>query len=741
MVLPMIGRSEPVLARWIALALAAPLALAACGDGSTAPAGVQRLARGFVPDCGLDLERPWTEADPALTLVPDPDGTGFRVRRTHAAADWTAYERLPGTWWAPRPFRGNATVVRAVGGGLRLEADGEELAYVHWRGMRIDPDEIQPGFFGFARGRVMTTRGAEQDAPVEVVHEEAVALGTQVDGANRIELGALAGDGVLVAPGFPVRLACDLGAPAVLRFAAQLSAPPHSEATLTVRCDGATLAELRLRADDAPRAFELELDAAPDARALELGLAGGPALCGVFAPTLAPARDEDRDDEAEAMGTPADAPGRPDVPGAPAAPADLVLFIADTYRADNLAVHGGNPAIAPQLARFTAESAHFVTAWASSSWTLPSHAAMFSALLPHQARVLSIADRLPGEALTLAEVLAAANWRTAAVTDGGFVSATFGLDQGFEWFDARRKQPAETLAAVREVLERDDGRPLFLVVHSYRAHHPYEIDPETPAATLRALGVRADLDPRDYLDKPASIAGWTEAWEPDDEERQRMRDYDALYRAASHALDRLFGDTRALLSEHLDPARTFLVFTSDHGEAFWEHGIAEHGNGVWNEHVHVPLLVHGPRVAPGPRTNVATNVDLPRTLAALVGVAAPARWGGVDLLRQAASPPALAFQCALDGKPSSFALLANGKKLIASEDGGAPAAELQHAFDVAADPGETVERAGEPWARAMRAGHAALLERAFRPQLEALESAPSDTLIDELRELGYIGDE
>jgi arylsulfatase A-like enzyme len=413
-----------------------------------------------------------------------------------------------------------------------------------------------------------------------------------------------------------------------------------------------------------------------------------------------------------------------------------VLFQGDTFRADNLAAHGGDPAIAPQLNEFARASVRFAEARSTSSWTLPAHVSMFAGLLPHQARVTTLNDRLGEEAVTLAEVLQAAGYRTGAISDGAFVTPAFGLGQGFEVFDARLKSPEQTLAAVRAFLELDDGRPLFLFVQSYRAHHPYKPDPEAAPETLRALGLRADLDLAEFAERAPSIADWHPGWTPAPAEAQRMRDYEALYRTASHALDRLFGATRALLAER---AETVLVFTSDHGEAFWEHGVAEHGNGVWGELVRIPLLVSAPGLAPGVRAQPASLLDLPRTLCALAGVAPAPQWGGVDLFSATDERTLFAFECDLRGGASSLALITDGKTLIASDP---PESEpaLEAAFDLAQDPLERADRSHDPWAPQLFEALRAELAAARRPHLAGTASAPDADVLGDLQQLGYTGD-
>ena len=185
-----------------------------------------------------------------------------------------------------------------------------------------------------------------------------------------------------------------------------------------------------------------------------------------------------------------------DRPWEDAAP-DIVVFLADTFRADNLAAWGGAPDVAPNTNALAEASVRFLETRATSVWTLPTHASMFSGLFPLQHGAITSETKLSPDLLTIAEHLAAHGYRTGAITEGAFVSRTYGLDQGFAWFEERtateRPYPL-TLAGALDFLDADDGRPVFLFVHTYRVHAPYRIgaeeDAEPERDLMRRIGVR-----------------------------------------------------------------------------------------------------------------------------------------------------------------------------------------------------------------------------------------------------------
>jgi hypothetical protein len=108
---------------------------------------------------------------------------------------------------------------------------------------------------------------------------------------------------------------------------------------------------------------------------------------------------------------------------------DIVLFVADTFRADNLAAYGGRLAVTPHLDELARSGVCFTRAWSTASWTLPAHVVALLRLLPGPVHVESADSRLPQDVATVAELLARAGYRTAAFTGGGYVSARFGLDR------------------------------------------------------------------------------------------------------------------------------------------------------------------------------------------------------------------------------------------------------------------------------------------------------------------------
>jgi arylsulfatase len=409
-----------------------------------------------------------------------------------------------------------------------------------------------------------------------------------------------------------------------------------------------------------------------------------------------------------------------------------VLFLADTFRADNLAHLGGAPELAPELERLAQRGLAFTNARAPSTWTLPSQASMLSGLYPEQHGATSLGHALPEEVTTLAEQLARHGYRTCAVTDSAFVSRHYGLDQGFECFQELRTWSLRaTLAAAHAFLDADDGRPVFLFVQTYRTHMPYRTGADEDRRALEET-VRALKRGHPRQGGDGSIDDATAG--------ARMR---ALYDEGVRALDADFG---AFWREREARARgpLFLAFTSDHGEAFLEHGELGHGGAPWEEKVRIPLFLVGPGLAPARVAHAATLVDLPRTLCRLADVPLAPTFEGrdlVELAREALQPPRPAYTFVRIGPESMVAVLEGPRKLYAVADPARLAAgEFVLSADLELDPDERNVLEPQPWARELAAGHARAIEELAR----ALATPARVELSDEdrafLDAIGYGGE-
>jgi len=399
--------------------------------------------------------------------------------------------------------------------------------------------------------------------------------------------------------------------------------------------------------------------------------------------------------------------------GAEARRPNVVLISIDTLRADVLGLYGHRPSVTPELDRLATSGLLFESATAASSWTLPSHVSLLTGLYPSRHGVWgsSLPDvagrRLPASAVTLAERLRSEGFHTLASTGGGFVSAVWGFARGFDRYvevprSVGGKDLEQVMSAVEELLA-SARQPFFLFVHTYSVHHPYggetPPDPSSYAAD-RELAWRRYLDGVAYVD--ASLA---------------------------HLAD--------MLAEH---GPTTIVVTSDHGEEFGDHDpdmfIQGHGHSVYEEVVHVPLIVAGAGVPAGVRVAAPVGLcDVAPTILDLAQAPPLTAIDGQSLVPYLLEPGTfddrviLAERAFGDVEPKAARL--GSIKLIREVAADAPA----RFFDLAVDP-----REASPLATV---DAAARLERALgglvaEPPSLAPGQEIDPQLLEQLEALGYL---
>ncbi len=298
------------------------------------------------------------------------------------------------------------------------------------------------------------------------------------------------------------------------------------------------------------------------------------------------------------------------VPRPVAHPPNVLLISLDTLRADRLGCYGYTRNTSPNLDRFAGESVLFETAIAPSPWTSPSHASAFTGITPlvHQAGVLSAGYHLQGSFITLAERLRDQGYLTGAFTEGVAMRGRLGFAQGFERY-AEGLHPEShvtgrvehTFGTAAEWLARFGHLPFFLFVHTYEPHAPYDAPDDILAQYVD-------------LDDPAE----TRIPRLDNTPAERAHASNR-YDAGIAYTDREFGRFMARVRELALLDDTLVIIFSDHGQAFWEHGLGGHASGLHDPQLHVPLIVRFPGGAYG-GTRVTRQVGLSDVFATTLDV-------------------------------------------------------------------------------------------------------------------------
>jgi arylsulfatase A-like enzyme len=456
-----------------------------------------------------------------------------------------------------------------------------------------------------------------------------------------------------------------------------------------------------------------------------------------------------------------------------------VLFVVlDTVRADHLSVYGYERRTTPWMENFAGEATVYTRASAVSNFTLPAHASMFTGLYPRSHGAIcfppgrSYGLPLAARYQTMAEILSGRGYLTmGVVANVAYVNPEFGLDQGFEVFDARwpvqclpdrgdhylrrgmrrllnhyrstgqydrRTRRAEKITD--EALNLLEGasrqrRPFFLFLNYMDAHEPYV--PPAPYDTLFP-GKNREITYERYLEIVDEVFGRGEPM-TEEERAHLVSQYDGGIAYLDSQMQRLV----ERLKELGRYGNTLIVITSDHGEAFGEHNFVGHLQSLEEHQLRIPLLIRRPRQPAGERVErLVSQVDLLPTILDAAGIAAPNHVQGRSLLQPEAEGRDVTFaESYIDGdirrlRPDyperELAVLSGNLRLISQSNG-----EIQ-VFDLAADPGENhnLYRPEEERARELLAQLDRWLE-SMPLQVEATAELDPKTL-ERLKALGYV---
>jgi|GEM_PF-532537 len=327
---------------------------------------------------------------------------------------------------------------------------------------------------------------------------------------------------------------------------------------------------------------------------------------------------------------------------------NLLFVTIDTLRADRMSCYGYDKPTTPHLDELARRGLRFDRAFATSSWTWPSTASLLTGLLPYEHGVLSnAACNLNHAYETLAEVLQARGYSTAAISCNPLIDETRQFDQGFERFDAgaQMRMTDEVIRDVRRELRQLADVRFFLYLHLVDPHTPHRPLP----SELERLGGEAPDDFPHKVVAGVEVDGmdhyWSRLMEPeawDDygvvhPERvvppAHMRWISDRYDASVGTADHYLGEVFDLLEELGLAETTVIAVTSDHGEELFDHGLLLHGHAIWREVVHVPLILAGPGLPEGERVHLeVSNRHLAPTLALVGGGELGAAREAVNLL-------------------------------------------------------------------------------------------------------------
>jgi arylsulfatase A-like enzyme len=264
---------------------------------------------------------------------------------------------------------------------------------------------------------------------------------------------------------------------------------------------------------------------------------------------------------------------------------DVVLISLDTVRRDQLTSYAPSLPTMPALAAVGREGMVFENAISTSSWTISSHATLFTGRFPPDG--LGYHSRVePGE-FTLPEILAASGYRTFGVSGGPYTDPRWGLHQGFDAYvsSAERENSRDAIDRAIGWMSEVGSAPVFLFLNLFDAHEPLVLSEDVK----RASGVTEDVPSSLWHELDAAERPMTSAM------RERLL---AAYRAELTAIDTQL----RRLSDHLKASgrwdRTLFIAWSDHGQLLGERGYIGHAYTLDEELLRVPLIIKPPLGSP-----------------------------------------------------------------------------------------------------------------------------------------------
>ncbi|MFT4978186.1 MAG: arylsulfatase A-like enzyme [Myxococcota bacterium] len=421
---------------------------------------------------------------------------------------------------------------------------------------------------------------------------------------------------------------------------------------------------------------------------------------------------------------------------------NILFIVVDALRTDRLGAYGGSRGLTPTMDRLAAEGIVFEQAFAHAAWTRPAMASLMTSSPPAAHGTDRRISALPESAETLAEVLSNRSYLTAAIPNSRDVARAQRFQQGFDRFDyhAPRMLPGATesaqrltlygvlrrlhtrsgapqrvvsyyrpaedvVGAARELISSAGGQRWFLWTHLMEPHPPY---------FYRPLDGRAEL-------LPGTV--------PQPQDVGRVQ---AQYDAEVRWVDARLGELIEWLREQGQLEHTAIVLTSDHGTELLDHGGWGFGETLYDEILHVPLIIRLPdQQHAGARVDwQVRQLDIAPTIAGLVGAPPPDTWQGRDLLEPGfeswllgeAPPPKerpIIAESTFRGSEMA-ALRAEGWKYIRVSPGHPRRLRAEELYQTGPDPHERESLAGREGAMQAR------MSSRLRQSRERLRPPPAD---------------
>ncbi len=319
----------------------------------------------------------------------------------------------------------------------------------------------------------------------------------------------------------------------------------------------------------------------------------------------------------------------------PASPPNVVLILIDTLRADRLGCYGHSKETSPTIDALAERGILFEQAFSQAGWTKPAVPSLLTGKYPIQHGVFSNrsvgkdrrlhTDVLGRDHETLAEALQKLGYQTGAFINNPHIRSFLGFDQGFDTFEEELGDAADIRSRFQSWHSRlAADAPFFAYVHFLDPHLPYD-----PPASYRDRFVPEafrDFDTRSWR-RMQSRSGEADSPPPPETIEAMLALYDAEIRYTDDEIGRIV----EALEESGQFENTWVIVVADHGEEFFEHGHLGHNRSLYDELLHIPMVVAGPGIREGRISTPVELIDIFPTVVEAAGGQSPDTVAGRSL--------------------------------------------------------------------------------------------------------------
>lgn len=436
---------------------------------------------------------------------------------------------------------------------------------------------------------------------------------------------------------------------------------------------------------------------------------------------------------------------------------NVIYVMIDTLRADHLSCYGYPQPLTPHIDSLAADGVRFSDLFAQASWTKPCVACQLTSMYPSSHRAAHKADRLPDAVTTLPQVLARHGYATAGLAANANIAPLFNFGQGFHSYEYLAPtalfgaSEATAQLAVYQGIRLGYERFVSSAMNVYNFYYPAEAINERAIDWMkRQIDQRFFLflhymDPHDpYFEHPYNGRGVARVRTPSPPADQAA-ELKRLYTGEISYLDQQLGELFDWLKQQNLYDNTLIVLTADHGEEFYEHGGWWHGLTLYDEQIHVPLILKPPSAEassirrPGiVDTGLAQSIDIAPTVLGALNLVRPDEMQGIDLFDAKERLAATFAESELEGNVLR-SVRGTEWKFIEANPGNPRGLPLQQLFNIAKDPSELRDLvAAEPdRATQMLADVKRIQDWAVQRAVASQQTEIDTTTREQLRSIGY----